>query len=134
MVFVVYGSNISMNNGNLHLNRKSILSFHDYSSFHTYNNSNIIGHTPGLWDRIIEQEEDHNQTTPFTLNSSFNWFCLSKGDRIEFYSSIVRMNNKLTISSGSDLLWDGIYLYDSFFNDFIEEQECDYNIIYLVFK
>ena len=126
----VNNSSIAMNNGNLHLNRRSIISFNNNSRFNTYNKSKIVGHTAGRWREIVDEfVEKEDATLQLRGNNSFNWSCIAKGDRIEFYDSIVRLNNELEISSGSNSLWDGIFLYNSFFNDFIEGQECDHNVL-----
>ena len=126
-ILVNNNSQLLLNNGTLSLKLRSKVVFNN-SYFKTYEHSKIIGHTSGLWTKL-EPETIGNGLPNIRGGSAFRWSADVPGDRIELHSSIIRLSEDTHISSGSNVKWDGIFMYDSKYKDFVENEESDYNVL-----
>ena len=123
----VNDSNLLLNNSSLYLSDHSKVVFFN-SAFKTYGYSFIVGNTAGMIESIapetIDKEDNLNRG-----GTAFRWQYINKGDRLEFYSSVIRIGEHTEIKSVLGTKWDGLFIYNSYFNNYHGGEEANYNTI-----
>jgi subtilisin family serine protease len=113
------GSHLTLNNrselylhgGTLSLSGRSRVTLNSASKWHASQNAHIIGHSLGHMVNQQDQIRGYSLSHPLELIEPMSQSLEIPGDRIVVNQSWVGFDT-VTIKSGSNTLWDGIYFYN----------------------